>query len=197
MELKMNKKHLLFSVIFMCLTVVTLVITSCSAKITTTVTTDDTSARDFALKIMETQKSAAPIEDAGRSLEPELSAMYPDTFGGLWVVYTPKFHFVVAFTSGGEEAAQPYRQGLLTDAIEVRTVKYSYRTLQQAQMEFGAALGKLNFKFESGVNVMDNYTEFRVTKADMPRFDDAVKAGKLLIPECVRVEPVDGLARPD
>jgi len=54
--------------------------------------------------------------------------MYPATFGGLWVVYTPKFHFVVAFTSGGEEAAQPYRQGLLTDAIEVRTVKYSYRT---------------------------------------------------------------------
>jgi hypothetical protein len=43
---------------------------------------------------------------------------------------------------------------------------------------------------------MDNYTEFRVTKADMPRFDDAVKAGKLVIPECAVVVPVDGLAGP-
>jgi len=156
----------------------------------------DAAALDSALKIRQTQISAASVEDAGSSLEPELSAKYPDTYGGLWVVYTPKFHFVVAFTSGGEEAVRPYREGLLTDAIEVRTVKYSFRVLQQAQMEFGAALQALNFKFESGVYVMDNYIEFRVTKADMPRFDDAVKTGKLVIPECIKVEPVDGLARP-
>ena len=85
----------------------------------------------------------------------------------------------------------------MTDAIEVRTVKYSFRVLQQAQMEFGAALQALKFKFESGVYVVDNYTEFRVTQADMLRFDASVKAGKLVIPECVKVEPVDGLATPD
>ena len=145
---------------------------------------------------MQTQISAAPIEDAGKSLEPELSAKYPDTFGGLWVEYTPEFHFVVAFTSGGEEAVQPYRQGILADAIEVRTVKYSYRSLQKAQTDMMTALNKLNIEFTSGIMTMDNVVELDVTNKDMPGLNDAVQSGQLLIPGCVKIVPVDALAGP-
>jgi hypothetical protein len=145
---------------------------------------------------MQTQISAAPIEDAGKSLEPELSAKYPDTFGGLWVEYTPEFRFVVAFTSGGEEAVQPYRQGILADAIEVRTVKYSYRSLQKAQTDMMTALNKLNIEFTSGIMTMDNVVELDVTNKDMPGLNDAVQSGQLLIPGCVKIVPVDALAGP-
>jgi len=60
----------------------------------------------------------------------------------------PNFHFVVAFTSGGEEAVQPYRQGLLTDAI-----RGSYGKIFLSYPPTGAngiwcALGKLNCKFD-------------------------------------------------
>jgi hypothetical protein len=195
--MKNNKYYLKSGVILACISILMLLISSCNSKTPATTTkTDDVTSLAFARKIMETQKSAAPIEDAGRMLQPELSAKYPDTFAGLWVVYTPEFHFVVAFTSGGEEAVQPYRQGLLTDAIEVRMVKYSLQVLQQAQTQFGVALSGLNFRFQSAVDVMNNYTELSITKADMPRFNDAVQSGKLVIPECAKVVPVDGLATP-
>ena len=193
----MNKKHFRFASTCMVLAIVINFTTSCSSKspITTT-TTDDVTSLDFAQKIMQTQISAAPIEDAGKSLEPELSAQYPDTFGGLWVEYTPKFHFVVAFTSGGEEAVQPYRHGLLADAIEVRIVKYSYRSLQKAQTDIMTALNKLNIEFNSGIMTMDNVVELDITKTDMPSLNDAVQAGNLVIPDCVKIVPVDALAAP-
>ena len=193
----MNKNHFSFAYTCMVLSVVIILTTSCSSKppITTT-TTDDVTSLDFAQKIMQTQNLAAPIEDAGKSLEPELSAKYPDTFGGLWVEYTPKFHFVVAFTSGGEAAVQPYRQGLLADAIEVHTVKYSYRSLQKAQTDIMTALNKLNIEFNSGIMTMDNVVELDITKTDMPGLNVAVQTGHLIIPDCVKIVPVDALAAP-
>ena len=193
----MNKKQFSFAAAVLVLPTLIILITSCSSKPpSATTTTDDVTSLDFAQKIMQTQISAAPIEDAGKSLEPELSAQYPDTFGGLWVEYTPKFHFVVAFTSGGEEAVQPYRQGLLANAIEVRTVKYSYRSLQKAQTDIMTALNKLNIEFNSGIMTMDNVVELDIAKTDMPRLNDAVQSGHLLIPDCVKIVPVDALASP-
>ena len=193
----MNKKQFSFAVLYIVLLTVTILMTSCSSKLRiTTTTTDDVTSLDFAQKIMQTQISAAPVEDAGKSLEPELSAQYPDTFGGLWVEYVTKFHFVVAFTSGGEEAIQPYRQGLLTDAIEVRTVKYSYRDLQKAQTDIMTALNKLNIEFNSGIMTMDNMVELDITKTDMPSLNVAVQTGHLIIPDCVKIVPVDALAAP-
>ena len=193
----MNKKQFSFAAAVLVLPTLIILITSCSSKPpSATTTTDDVNSLDFAQKIMQTQISAAPIEDAGKSLEPELSAQYPDTFGGLWVEYTPKFHFVVAFTSGGEEAVQPYRQGLLADAIEVHTVKYSYRSLQKAQTDIMTALNKLNIEFNSGIMTMDNVVELDITKTDMPGLNVAVQTGHLIIPDCVKIVPVDALAAP-
>ena len=196
----MNKKQFGFAVTCAVLFTVTIILTSCGSKAritsTTVTTTNDVTSLEFAQKIMQTQISAAPIEDAGKSLEPELSAKYPDTFGGLWVEYNPKFHFVVAFTSGGEEAVQPYRQGLLADAIEVRTVKNSYRSLQKAQTDIMTALNSLKIEFNSGIMTMDNVVELDITKTDMPGLNDAVQSGQLLIPDCVKIVPVDSLAGP-
>jgi hypothetical protein len=196
-KIKVNKKPFRFAAICGIMLTAIILMTSCSSKPSiTTTTADDVTSLDFAQKIMQTQISAAPVEDAGKSLEPELSAKYPDTFGGLWVEYTPKFHFVVAFTSGGEEAVQPYRQGLLADAIEVRIVKYPYRDLQKAQTDIMTALNKLNIEFNSGIMTMDNVVELDITKTDMPSLNVAVQAGHLLIPDCVKIVPVDALAGP-
>jgi hypothetical protein len=43
---------------------------------------------------------------------------------------------------------------------------------------------------------MDNMVELDITKTDMPSLNVAVQTGHLLIPDCVKIVPVDALARP-
>jgi hypothetical protein len=58
------------------------------------------------------------------------------------------------------------------------------------------ALNKLNIEFNSGIMTMDNVVELDITKTDMPSLNDAVQAGNLVIPDCVKIVPVDALAAP-
>jgi hypothetical protein len=58
------------------------------------------------------------------------------------------------------------------------------------------ALNKLNIEFNSGIMTMDNMVELDITKTDMPSLNVAVQTGHLLIPDCVKIVPVDALARP-
>jgi hypothetical protein len=43
---------------------------------------------------------------------------------------------------------------------------------------------------------MDNVVELDITKTDMPSLNDAVQAGNLVIPDCVKIVPVEALAAP-
>jgi len=125
------------------------------------------------------------ISDAFRGLETELETKEPETFGGLWIQHEPSFCVVIAFTRDGEETIKKYVSENLSGYVEIRTVKYTYRELLDAQSKVMATLRNLGIPADSGVYVQENYAEFRVT--DLTEIDKAIKDGRLIIPDCVRI----------
>jgi len=135
------------------------------------------------------------IQDAFAGLGTELSIKEPGTFAGLYIQHEPEFRIVALFTREGEEIVEPYIPEGLAEYVEVRTVEVSYLELQNAQSEVSSALGRLGIPADSGIYVMDNNVECRVT--DMAIIDKAISDGSLTVPDCVVFTEVEGLARPD
>lgn len=131
------------------------------------------------------------ISDAFSGLGYELETKETETFGGLWIQHEPSFCVAIAFTRDGEETIKKYVSENLTGYVEVRTVKYTYRELQDIQLEVMAALRDLGIPFGGGVYVQENCVEFNVT--DRTEIDKAIEEGRLIIPECVRITVVSGL----
>ena len=120
-----------------------------------------------------------------------------DTFGGLWIQHEPEYRIVVAFTRDGDQTLRKYTAYITEEAapyIEVRTVKYTQAVLRQAQMDFGVALMALGLHFDSGVNITENCTEFRVLESDQSKIEQAKQAGTLIIPDYVRIKYVTSLS---
>ena len=134
------------------------------------------------------------ISDAFSGLDTELEIKEPETFAGLWIQHTPKFCIVVAFTRDGEETIKKYVSEDVIDYVEVRKVKYSMVELWEARNQVEAFLRDEDISFDSGIYVMDNRVEINVT--DRTTIDAAVLEGTLVIPECVVVNVVEGLAVP-
>ncbi len=150
-------------------------------------------ARHFGVTVEEALRRFE-VQDSFDRLEARLIENEPGTFAGLWIEHTPH-RVVVAFTRDGEETIKQYISENQTGYIEVRTVKYSYAELLAAQSEVGAALRDLDITFDSAGYVQENRVEFCVT--DRTPVDEAMRDGKLEVPDCVDIVTVKGLAQPD
>jgi hypothetical protein len=135
------------------------------------------------------------IADAFSGMETVLEREEPETFAGLWIQHEPTFCIVIAFTRRGEEAVKKYVAANLTAYVEVRTVKYSMADLWQARNQVEAFLRQESIPFESAIYVFDNIVEINVI--DRTEIDAANQDGRLIIPECVRINIVEGFAVPE
>lgn len=128
-------------------------------------------------------------------LDGELSSKETKTFAGLWIEIPPaEFKVVILFTENGEETIEPYLQSYpeLADIIEVRSAQYSLIELGNAQQEMHNALEGLGIFTESGGDVKGNCVNVYVI--DRALIDNAVRDGKLEMPDCVKIITVEGLA---
>ncbi|MDD4986037.1 MAG: hypothetical protein PHQ43_09650, partial [Dehalococcoidales bacterium] len=135
------------------------------------------------------------IQDAFAGLDTELSIKEPETFAGLYIQHEPEFRMVALFTRDGEEAIKPYIPEGMSEYVEVRTVKISYRELQNAQNEVSSNLNSLGIPADSGIDVKENKVKFNVT--DMTPVNEAINEGALAVPYYVVFIEVEGLAQPD
>jgi hypothetical protein len=132
------------------------------------------------------------IADAFRCMESILEGNEPETFAGLWIQHEPVYCIAIAFTRDGEETMKKYVAENLTRYVQVRTVKYSFQELENAQLQVMSALNRLGILFDGAIYVQYNYVEFNVT--NRTEIDNAIEEGRLILPECVRINVVTGLA---
>ncbi len=135
------------------------------------------------------------IQEAFAGLDTELGIKEPETFAGLYIQHEPEFRIVVLFTREGEEIMKPYIPEGMAEYVEVRTAAFSFLELQNAQREVSATLRSLGIPADSGIHVMDNKVEYRIT--DLSAIDKAISDGSLTVPDCVVFIEVKGLAQPD
>jgi hypothetical protein len=125
------------------------------------------------------------IVDAFRGLDAELENNEPETFAGLWIQQVPNFCIVMAFTHNGEGIIKQYVSENLARYVEIRTVKYSFIELQEARAVVESFLRTEKLPFDSGINIMKNLVEIRVT--DRRTIDAAIRYGNLIVPDCVDI----------
>jgi hypothetical protein len=150
---------------------------------------------DEALHQLELQQAFSDL-----NLGPQLENNEAGTFGGLWIQHQPQYKLVVAFTRDGEAAMQKYMPSIpaeIAPYIEIRTVKYSQANLLKDQQKITAALGNLGIPCDSATYIMDNNVRISIAKAKQSDFEKAVQSGQLEVPETVKVDFVDSLAKMD
>lgn len=152
-------------------------------------------ARRLGITIEEAERRFKLQEAAGK-LQAELSNKEVETFAGLWIEHTPTFKVIVQFTRNGEETVKPYLQPDLAAVVEVRTAKYSYLELQNAQNQAISSLRSLGIQFDSAIDVSKNHVLVKVKSADRANFENAIRDGKLVLPDSVEVIWTDSLATP-
>ena len=136
------------------------------------------------------------IKDAFRGLQTNLKSNETETFAGLYLQHTPEFRIVVLFTHNGEETIKHYIPEGMDEYVEVRTAEVSYADLQDARNEVSSAFESLGIKSDSCTYVRENRVEFNVLAADWITIDNAIRDGKLRVPDCVDIITVRELARP-
>ena len=165
------------------------------AKTDNSVSSDAESyAEHHGVTVDETTHRFSLQREAGL-LDAELSSKEAETFAGLWIEHTPEFRIVVQFTHDAEETIRPYLHEDLLDIVEVRTAKESLIDLQRAQSDILSSLRSLGIPVDSAIDVREN--RVKVYTADRIRFDDALRDGKLILPDSVDVITVEGLAKPN
>lgn len=144
---------------------------------------------DEAVRRFELMDEAGPLQAA--IVENE-----PDTYAGSWIQHQPEYRFVFAFTENGEEIIRKYveEDSPLADKIKILTFKYSFRELQEIQEDITADMENRGIYPDSGIDMKNNCIDFSVT--DKAAVDEAIRSGKLEIPDCVNVSQIEGLEIP-
>ena len=151
---------------------------------------------DEAFNHLDIQNSFGEI--AGK-LDTELSTQEAGIYGGLWLQHGPEFKIVVAFTRDGEETLKKHyfeELMLFLPYLEVRTVKFSHAELREAQRQTAADLRDMDIPCDSATHIMENCVDIRVSESMRTRIEEAIRSGKLVVPESVRINYAGGLARP-
>jgi hypothetical protein len=156
-------------------------------------------AQRFGISVDEALKRLK-MQDAPRVLQNVLEQEESATFGGLWLQHEPDFRIVVAFTRDGEETMKKYAGYIAEETmpyVEVRTVRFSLAEMKDAQLKMIDALRNLDIASDSGVYVIDNNVGVNIAESVKPRIESLIQSGELVVPECVRIIYVKGLAKPD
>lgn len=150
-------------------------------------------SRRLGISIEEADRRLKLQEAAGK-LQVELSSKESETFVGLWIEHTPTFKIIVQFTQNGGETIKPYLTPELAAVIEVRSAKYSYTELENAQRNVISSLRALGIKFDSAIYEKENRVVLKVT--DRSQIDSAIQSGRLVLPDCVEIRVVAGRTLP-
>lgn len=134
------------------------------------------------------------LQDYAGVLDAELSSKESNTFAGLWIEHTPKFQIVVQFTRDAAETIKPYLREGIANVIEVRTAKASLIDLQSTQSSVLSALRSSGILADTEIDVQEN--RIKVYTADRIRFDNALRDGRLTLPDNVDIITVETLAKP-
>ena len=144
---------------------------------------------------LELELGFGELQEPVGELGAELAAKERDTFAGLWIEWTPKFHVVVRFTRDGEETIQPYLENApFVDAVEVRAARATLAELQNAHAAANRAVSDLGIAFNSGTNVKENRVELYVT--DPKALDAALQRANMQLPDYIEMVKFDVLASP-
>ena len=143
---------------------------------------------DEAIRRFELMSDAGPLQAA--IVENE------EAYAGSWIQHQPEYRFVFAFTENGEEIIRKYvkEDSPLADKIKILTFKCSFRELQEIQEDITADMKTLGIYPDSGIDMKNNCVYFSVT--DKVAVDEAIRSGKLEIPDCVNVSQIEGLEIP-
>jgi hypothetical protein len=137
------------------------------------------------------------LEDAARELESVLWEKEAATFGGLWIQNTPEFKIVTAFTGDAAKTISTYVTPEIADVVEARSVKYSYKELQEIRNQFQSSLKDLGIEFNSATNVMKNNIDIDIVAKDKSRLDGAITGNKIMMSSQIIINEVNELSRPE
>ena len=152
-------------------------------------------AADQGVSVDEAVRRFELMDDAG-PLKAAIVENEADTYAGSWIQHQPEYRFVFAFTENGEEIIRKYveEDSPLAEKIKILTFKYSFQELQEIQKDITADMKNLGIYPDSGINMKNNCVYFSVT--DKVAVDEAIRSGKLEIPDCVNVSQIEGLEIP-
>lgn len=152
-------------------------------------------AADQGVSVDEAIRRFELMDDAGL-LQAAIVESEPDTYAGSWIQHQPEYRFVFAFTENGEEVIRKYveEDSPIAEKIKILTFKYSFQELQEIQKDITADMKNLGIYPDSGIDMKNNCVYFSVT--DKVAVDEAIRSGKLEIPDCVNVSQIEGLEIP-
>ncbi len=139
------------------------------------------------------------LQEAFPDLEPQLEDNEEATFGGLWIQHEPEYKIVVAFTHNGENMITKYSDYIPANVapyIEVRTVEMSVVDLLAEQNALLSSLNKVGISADSRIDVKNNCVSADIVRGDESKFRLMEHSGKIEIPEKLKINFVDGLAKP-
>lgn len=138
------------------------------------------------------QKTAGALDSIFRNREKE-------TYSGLWIEHSPEFRVVIQFKYDAQNTYLPYSYYLVPDlrsSIILKTVGYSLVQLEQAQLEVSSSLHTLGIQADSEIDIAKNRVIINVKSSDRANFENAIRDGKLVLPDSVEVIWTDSLATP-
>ena len=151
-------------------------------------------ASDYGVDLQEAVRRLelqAPIGELGAKLEQNEQG----TYAGLWVQHQPDYRVIARFTQGGEQTIRPYVEGgLLEGLVQVRPATRTLAGLKADQEEATRTVQALGVPADSGVDVINNRVDLKVT--DRGPLEAAMQNVPARLPETVRVVEVDELAKP-
>jgi hypothetical protein len=123
-------------------------------------------------------------------LEEKLVRRESAVYAGLWFQNDPEFKIVIAFTRDAEATFEKYYSPELEPYlpyVEIRTVQYTLADLLHTRQELSSKLRELGIPNDSCIYVQYNNIEIRVSESMHSQIEEAVQAGKLVVPECVKI----------
>jgi len=191
----MNKSVILvFSTTLTIIAMIPLVSCRSVEKSETQINTDPSEIKIYAEHdaiTVEEELHRFEIRDAFAGLDTELSIKERETFAGLYIQNEPEFRIVVLFTHDGEETIKPYIPDGMDEYIEVRTANVSYFELQNAQSEISSSIRSLGIPTASEIDIYTNRVKIFVV--DLTSVDEAIRDGKLIVPDYVDIIKVESL----
>lgn len=129
--------------------------------------------------------------------EERLAGRYPDSFAGLWIDHAPTFQIVVLMTQPEQARSTMDRMlanGPLSDRVVTRQARHSLKELQDHKTLARDAVigfGELaDFDIDVRTNQVVLYTR------SQSQFNRSLSKSRQALPETVRVEEVEELAKP-
>jgi hypothetical protein len=153
-------------------------------------------ARSYGVSEAEAERRMRLQREVGAQIGPieaRLRIEQGDNFADVWIEHVPEWRVVFAFVRDPEETLRRYTSDPLFVA---RRVDHSLAELRRGAEDAFAQLRRLGIPAEGGVHSMENVVRIAVG-IEQREVDALVAAGRLLVPQFVRIAGADALDPPE